>query len=141
MTSGTMEPPVMSGIEMYREHILQHYKSPCNYGTLDDAQLRYREDNPLCGDDIEMQMVLDGAGAIDRIAFHGQGCAICQASASLVTESVKGKDLATVKAMGKDDVLELLQIPISAVRMKCALLPLSVIHGAIRVYEQDGASP
>ena len=129
----------MSGVEMYREHILQHYKSPHNYGTLEDADLRYREDNPLCGDDIEIQIKLDGTGRIDRIAFHGQGCAISQASASLVTEAVKGKSLATVRGMDKDDVLELLQIPISAVRMKCALLPLSVIHGSIRVFEQDAA--
>ncbi len=127
----------MSGIEMYREHILQHYKHPCNHGTLDEPDMRYREDNPLCGDDIEIQIGLDGSGSVERIAFTGQGCAISQASASLVTEAVKGKPLDEIRAMDKDTVLDLLQIPISPVRMKCALLPLSVIHGGIRVYEQE----
>lgn len=129
----------MSGIEMYREHILEHYRSPQNFGTLDQSTFSYREDNPLCGDDIEVQVLLDDAGKVDQIAFHGQGCAISQASASLLTEHVKGLDLDTLKTLGKDDVLALLQIPISPVRMKCALLTLSVIQGGIKVHEAQAA--
>jgi nitrogen fixation protein NifU and related proteins len=120
---------------MYREHILEHYKSPQNYGALDDPQITYREDNPLCGDDIEIQIALDGDKVSD-IRFRGQGCAISQASASLLTEEVKGKTLDQLKAMDKDKVLELLAIPISPVRLKCALLSLSVIQGGVKVYEQ-----
>lgn len=123
----------MSGIEMYREHILQHYKSPQNFGTLDAHDIQYREDNPLCGDDIEIQIKLDADEKVDQIAFHGQGCAISQASASLFTEHIKGKSVKDVEAMSKDDVLELLGIPISPVRMKCALLALSVVQNGIRV--------
>ena len=126
----------MSGIEMYREHILEHYKSPQNFGTLDGPDIDYREDNPLCGDDIEIMIRLD-ADRVGDIRFRGQGCAISQASASLLTESVKGLSLAELKALDKDKVLELLAIPISPVRLKCALLPLAVIQGGVKVYEAE----
>ncbi|MBW3582058.1 MAG: SUF system NifU family Fe-S cluster assembly protein [Euryarchaeota archaeon] len=127
----------MTGIEMYREHILEHYKSPQNYGTLDTPDIQYREDNPLCGDDIEIHIRLED----DRIAdirFHGQGCAISQASASLLTDAVKGKSLDEIKAMDNETVMKLLGIPISPVRLKCALLSLVVIQGGIKVHETGG---
>lgn len=125
----------MSGIEMYREHILEHYKSPQNFGSLDAPDITYREDNPLCGDDIEIQIKLQD-GHVEDIRFQGQGCAISQASASLLTEFVKGKGVEELKTLDKDAVLELLAIPISPVRLKCALLSLAVIQGGITVYEK-----
>lgn len=126
---------MLSGIEMYREHILEHYKSPQNFGSLESPDITYREDNPLCGDDIEIQILLEDDKVSD-IRFQGQGCAISQASASLLTEFVKGKSLDELKALDKDDILELLAIPISPVRLKCALLSLAVIQGGVKVYEK-----
>lgn len=124
---------------MYRDHILSHYRSPQNYGTLDDPDVTYREDNPLCGDDIEIQMRLDGDRVAD-IRFRGQGCAISQASASLLTEAAKGRDVQDLGALQEDAVLELLAIPISAVRRKCALLPLAVIQGGIRAWHAESGT-
>lgn len=125
---------------MYRDHILAHYRSPQNFGALDTPDITYRDDNPLCGDDIEIQMELDGTRLSD-IRFRGQGCAISQASASLLTEDVKGKNLEELQAIAEKDVLELLAIPVSPVRKKCALLALHVIQGGITAWEAgNGAS-
>jgi len=120
-----------TGVEMYREHILEHYRSPRNFGTLDPADITHREDNPLCGDDIGIDVRLAGERIVE-IRFHGQGCAISQASASLLTEDVKGKSLGEVRRLDKSRVLELLAIPISPVRTKCALLALDVLQGGIK---------
>lgn len=125
---------------MYRDHILAHYRSPQNFGTLESADIMYRDDNPLCGDDIEIQMQLDGTRLAD-IRFRGQGCAISQASASLLTEDVKGKSLEELQGLEDADVLELLSIPVSPVRKKCALLALHVIQGGITAWKAgNGAS-
>lgn len=130
----------VTNIEMYRDHILAHYRSPQNFGALDDPDIIYRDDNPLCGDDIEIQMLLDGTRLAD-IRFRGQGCAISQASASLLTEDLKGKSLDELQDVKEDDVLELLAIPVSPVRKKCALLALHVIQGGIQSWKAgNGAS-
>jgi nitrogen fixation protein NifU and related proteins len=126
----------VTSIEMYRDHILSHYRSPQNYGSLEAPDVTYREDNPLCGDDIEIQMRLE-AGRLLDIRFRGQGCAISQAAASLLTENVKGRELTALAAIAESDVLDLLAIPISPVRRKCALLPLTVIQGGLRAYEAE----
>src|SRR3990170_1583557 len=103
--------------DMYREHVLDHYKNPRNWGELADAQVRYREDNPLCGDDIEMHIRLDGEKVAD-VKFHGQGCAIATAGGSLLTEHLKGKSREEVLGLADEVMLGLLKVPVSPVRMK-----------------------
>lgn len=115
--------------DLYREHILDHYQHPRNYGTLEHPDRTFEDSNPLCGDRVRIDLKLKG----DRIAdirFSGRGCAISQAAASILTEMVKGKSLDEVKALGADDLLEELGVPISPARRKCALLSLKVLKAA-----------
>ena len=113
--------------EMYREHILDLYKNPRNFGELKGKTHSHREFNPLCGDDITMDAVIED-GRVKEINFHGHGCALSIASASLLTEEIKGMRVEEVMKLTKDKVLELMMIPIGPVRIKCALLPLETIH-------------
>jgi nitrogen fixation NifU-like protein len=115
--------------DLYREHILDHYEHPRNYGTLDPADRSFEDSNPLCGDRIRIDLRIRD-GKIAEIAFTGRGCAISQAAASMLTEMVKGKDLEAVKQLTADDLLEELGIPISPARRKCALLSLKVLKAA-----------
>ena len=116
---------------LYRDFILEHYKRPHNKGYLDPHDLHFADSNPTCGDEMSMTLRLDPAGAaIADIAFDGRGCAISQASASILTEEVKGKTLGEVKAIDRDHVLANLGIPISPARIKCALLGLKALKGA-----------
>jgi len=119
--------------DIYKDIILDYYRNPRNYGELPDPDVRAKDSNPLCGDIIEMQLKIR-EGKIDDIRFTGKGCAISQASASMLTEAVKGKTLDEVKAMGKSDVLELLGIDPGPSRIKCALLGLKVLKLAIYGY-------
>ena len=116
--------------ELYRDFILDHYRNPRNSGTLASPDASFEDNNPLCGDKIRMDLKLRD-GLIEDIKFSGRGCAISQASASLLTEAVKGKTLAEVASIGKEDVLENLGINISAARLKCALLGLKVLKQAL----------
>jgi nitrogen fixation protein NifU and related proteins len=116
--------------DLYRDYILEHYRRPHNFGQLDGATASQEGANPLCGDRITMQLRVRG-GVIDGVAFTGRGCAISQASASLLTDEVKGKEIDKAQAMSSADVLELLGIEISPARMKCALLSLETMHGAL----------
>lgn len=116
--------------DLYREHILDHYQNPRNYGELEDPDISHEEYNPLCGDRLVIQLKIKD----DRVAevkFHGEGCAISQASASMLTELIEGKSLDEVKALTKEDVLDLLGIPISPVRLKCALLSLKALKAGV----------
>lgn len=122
--------------DMYRDHILEHYKHPRNYGKLAPAEIDHQEDNPLCGDDIHMMVKLGANDTVESIKFQGRGCAISQASASLLTERVTGMTLADVKKLSKDDVVGMLGIAVSPVRLKCALLSLVVLRDGIEVYEK-----
>jgi nitrogen fixation protein NifU and related proteins len=123
--------------QFYREYILDHYKNPRNYGRLENADISHEEDNPLCGDVVGMDFRIKD-GTIDDIKFHGRGCAISQASASLLTERIKGLSLDDAKKINKDDVLGELGIDISPARIKCALLPLKVLKvGAYGLAEED----
>ncbi|HWO46149.1 MAG TPA: SUF system NifU family Fe-S cluster assembly protein [Methylomirabilota bacterium] len=112
--------------QFYREYILDHYKNPRNYGRLEDPDITHEEDNPLCGDVVGMDFKIKD-GVIEDIRFHGRGCAISQASASLLTERLKGIALDQAKKIDKNDVLGELGIQISPARIKCALLPLKVL--------------
>jgi nitrogen fixation NifU-like protein len=121
---------------MYREQIIDLYENPLNRGQLEPADFSYEEDNPLCGDVIRIDVRLDDSGHVADIRWSGSGCAISQASASLLTEEVKGLSLEAVKAFSKEQLLELLGIPLSMARVKCALLSLKVLKaGAYGILE------
>ena len=115
--------------DFYRDYILDHYRSPRNFGTLDHPDASAEDLNPLCGDEIRMDLRLDD-GRISDIRFSGKGCAISQASASMLTESAKGMQLRDVAKLGKEAVLENVGIGISPTRMRCALLGLKVLKSA-----------
>ena len=116
--------------DLYRDYILEHYRRPHNFGVLDNATISQEGANPLCGDRITMQLRVRG-GVIDGVGFTGRGCAISQASASLLTDEVKGKDVEKALSMTSADVLDMLGIEISPARMKCALLSLETLQGAL----------
>ena len=115
---------------LYREVILDHYRNPRNKGTLDPADYSYEDTNPLCGDEVRIDVRVAGDRVAD-VRFSGRGCAVSQASASILTEMVQGLPLAEVKALTKDDLLDELGIPVSPGRMKCALLGLKVLKAGI----------
>jgi nitrogen fixation NifU-like protein len=112
---------------MYREQIIDLYENPLNFGELDPNDFSYEEDNPLCGDVIRVDVRLDDEGRVADVRWSGEGCAISQASASLLTEEIKGMTLDEVKAFPKERLLELLGVPLSVMRVKCALLSLKVL--------------
>jgi nitrogen fixation protein NifU and related proteins len=113
--------------DLYRELILDHYRSPRNQGRLDGADITYEDDNPLCGDHIRLDLALDDENRVRDVAWEGEGCAISMASASMLSEAIKGKSLEELRHLGKDDMLEMLGIELGPVRIKCALLPLKVL--------------
>ena len=107
--------------DLYRDYILEHYRRPHNFGVLDNPDASYEGSNPLCGDRITLMLGVKD-GVVERVAFTGRGCAISQASASLLTDEIKGKPLTEVAGIGADDLLDLLGIEISPARLKCAML-------------------
>jgi nitrogen fixation NifU-like protein len=116
--------------DLYRDFILEHYKRPKNFGELDPHDLEAHEHNPLCGDELGVHIrVADGR--VEDLRFHGHGCAISQASASIASEELIGMEVDAVAALDADWMLELLGIPISATRRKCALLSLKAMRAAI----------
>ena len=119
---------------IYSDVILDYYRYPRNKGRLDKPQIKAKDSNPLCGDIIEMQLQLDEGNKVSDVRFDGHGCAISQASASMLTEMVKGKSLDEVRKISKEDILELIGGQLSAVRMKCALLSLKVLKTGIYGY-------
>jgi nitrogen fixation protein NifU and related proteins len=122
---------------IYREIILEHYQHPKNKGTLDPADFTYEDTNPLCGDEIRIDVRVQD-NHVSEIRFSGRGCAVSQASASILTEMVEGKSLDEVKAIGKDELLDEIGIPVSPARIKCALLGLKVLKAG--VYGVDHAN-
>ena len=119
---------------VYSEIILDYYRHPRNKGTLDHPQISAKDSNPLCGDIIEMQLELDKNNSVKEVRFNGQGCAISQASASMLTELVKGKTLDDARRISKDEILSLIGGQLSAVRLKCALLSLKVLKTGVYNY-------
>lgn len=116
--------------DLYRDFILDHYKNPRNYGEPAEATHRYHDTNPLCGDEITMFLLVGEDGRVSDVHFTGRGCAISQASASILTDEVKGKALDELKGIDRDHVLQNLGITISPARIKCALLSLKALKGA-----------
>jgi nitrogen fixation protein NifU and related proteins len=116
--------------DFYKEYILDHYRNPRNFGHLDNPTAKAEDLNPLCGDKIAMELSVGSDGKIDDVRFSGKGCAISQASASMLTESLKGKTLEEVAHLSHDVVLENVGIGISPTRMKCAMLGLKVAKSA-----------
>jgi nitrogen fixation NifU-like protein len=113
--------------DLYREVIIEHYKNPQFRGELDPHDISFEDENPLCGDHVRIDLRLDENQRVVEAAFSGHGCAISQASSDLLLESVIGKSLDEVKALTKDDMLDLLGLELGPVRIKCALLPLKVL--------------
>ncbi len=117
--------------DLYRELIIDRFQNPQFRGSLDPNDISFEDDNPLCGDHIQIDLRVGEDNVITEAAFDGRGCSISQASADLVVESVIGKTLEEVKKLSKDDVLELLGIELGPVRLKCALLSLKVVKAGV----------
>ena len=130
--------------DLYRDFILEHNRHPHNFGILESPDARYEGANPLCGDRITIMLGIRD-GLIEQVAFTGRGCAISQASASLITDEIKGKSVEAVTKLTAADALDLLGIEISPARLKCALLGLDTISHALKarssVAEDANATP
>jgi nitrogen fixation NifU-like protein len=130
------------GSDMYRQQILDHYKNPRNYGELPDPTFAHEGHNSSCGDDIRVEVTLaDDGQTVERAAFTGEGCAISQASASMLTEELPGMDLEEVMALDRDDVLDLLGVEVTPMRVKCAVLAEKVVQDGIRLHRGETEDP
>ena len=115
----------------YREVILDHYKHPRNHGTIDEPDAHAEGQNPLCGDEVSIDLTFDGNDKISDVKFSGRGCAISQAATSMLTEQLKGKTVAQAAALDKQTLLDEVGIPLTPIRLKCALLGLGVLKVAL----------
>lgn len=117
--------------DLYREVIIEHYKNPGYRGSLDPHDISFEDENPLCGDQIKIDLRVDESGKVTEAAFDGHGCAISQASADLLLESIIGKSTEEIKVLTKADILDMLGIELGPVRLKCALLPLKILKAGV----------
>jgi nitrogen fixation NifU-like protein len=125
----------MSTADIYKELILDYYRNPRNFGKLEKFDISAHDTNPLCGDEVDIQIKVGSGGKIEEIKFSGKGCAISQAAASMLTELAKGKQLEWVKQLSKRDILELLGNPeLGPSRIKCALLGMKVLKTGVYGY-------
>jgi len=124
--------------DLYRELILDHYKNPRHKGHLPESQYKFEDENPLCGDRLEVFLKADEKGIILDAKFEGHGCAISMASADLLMDSIIGKEIEEVKQLSKQTILDLLGFELSPIRLKCALLSLKVAKAA--AYEMQEAT-
>ena len=116
--------------DLYREHILDHYKNPRNHGTIADPDAHADGMNPLCGDEVSIDVAFDG-DTISDVKFSGRGCAISQAATSMLTELVKGRKASEVATLPKEELLDEIGIPLTPIRLKCAILGLGVLKVAL----------
>ena len=126
--------PSFAGEGMYRENIIDHYKNPHNHGIIENAEIKFTENNPLCGDVISVTLKLNDRN-VEDIKFIGQGCAISKAATSMLTDEIKGKTLEDIKKVSRDDVVDMLGIEIGPVRTKCAVLGLVAVKEGIKQFE------
>lgn len=124
--------------DLYRETIIEHYKNPAHKGRLDPHDFSFADSNPLCGDHLEITLRADDAGLVSEAAFEGHGCAISQASADLLIDSIIGRPVEEIKKLDKDYILGLLGIELGPVRLKCALLSLKVLKAGVYGLEEAG---
>jgi nitrogen fixation NifU-like protein len=117
--------------DLYRQNILDHNRNPRNRKTVDGATFRHRDHNFSCGDELEISLRLDDAGKVEEIGFEGSGCAISQASVSMLTELVLGMTLGEIEGLGEKDIAEMLGIEIGPARRNCALLGLTTLRKAV----------
>ena len=126
------------GSDMYRQQILDHYKNPRNYGELEDPDFEHVGENPMCGDTIKMFVRLaDDGDTIEHVSFVGDGCAISQASASMLSGELRGESLEAVEAMDRDDIVDMLGVELSPMRIKCAVLAEKVAQDGIAIYNGE----
>ncbi|MDS0282142.1 Fe-S cluster assembly sulfur transfer protein SufU [Haloarcula onubensis] len=125
----------IGGSDMYRQQILDHYKNPRNTGELENPTFTHVGENPMCGDEIRMDVLLDDEEeTIERVAFRGDGCAISQASASMLSERLHGMSVAELEEMDRDDIVDMLGVDISPMRIKCAVLAEKVAQDGADIY-------
>ncbi len=117
--------------DMYKENILDHYKKPRNFGEIPEAPATAHAANPLCGDELDFFLVFDENNTVSDVKFSGSGCTITMASASMLSEKLKGMSRAEVEQLSTDDAIELLGVPVNPARMKCATLALETVQQAI----------
>ena len=128
----------MSGSDMYRQQILDHYKNPRNYGEMEDPDFSHVGENPSCGDTIQVDVQLaDDDETIEAVSFTGDGCAISQAAASLLTKELPGKSIEELQEMDTDDITELLGVDISPMRIKCAVLARQVAQDGAKLHRGE----
>lgn len=124
-----------AGSDMYRQQILDHYKNPRNYGEIEDSTFTHVGENPMCGDTIEMDVVLDDdESTIEHVAFRGDGCAISQAAASMLSKKLQGMETDTLAEMDRDDIVDMLGVDVSPMRIKCAVLAEKVAQDGMDIY-------
>ena len=116
---------------LYREEILEHYKYPRNRGSIANPDITYKDTNPLCGDECQIDIALDEKKNVKEIKFNAKGCAISQAATSMLTDMVEGKSLEEIKKIGKEEILKELGMELGPVRLKCALLCLKVLKSGV----------
>lgn len=114
-----------------RDKLFDLYENPLNYGQLNPHSFRHQANNPLCGDFVQIDMVIDENHRVTTVKWHGHGCAISQAAASLLTEKVKGMTLDDIKQINQQQLLDLVGVPLSMMRIKCALLPLQALKNGL----------
>jgi nitrogen fixation NifU-like protein len=127
----------MGGSDMYRQQILDHYRNPRNYGDLSDPTFTHTGENPSCGDTIQIDVALDDEERVERVSFSGDGCAISQAAASMLTGELVGLSLDELQALDRDDVLDMLGVEVTPMRIKCAVLAEKVAQDGAKIYEGD----
>jgi nitrogen fixation NifU-like protein len=127
--------------ELYDDFILDHYESPYHRGRLPKPTIAHEDENPLCGDTVRLELLVDEQGRVQQAWFDGRGCAISQAAASILAQRIEGKSLEELKTFQARDMLELLQVRLTASRQKCGLLPFKVLKTMIYARDAAGAAP